>query len=184
MQINFGKSLLIASPKIIQNTFFNGALVYIDKYSPSGTFGFIVNKPTDIKVIELLKTLDITKGKNYQSICDEPVYIGGPVNQTSLYIMYLDPTKEEDATSEAQTIKISSSEKMLTDLCNGVGPTKFLIMLGRATWGADQLEQEYQNNAWIYLECVTDIVFHSNAEQRAKLAAMHLGFDLNTLIAS
>ncbi len=177
VQIDFSRSLLIASPKVAKDTFFHRSLVYMDRYSKNGALGFIVNKPTDTKVIELLKTVGITKGKNYQTLCNLPVYIGGPVNQTSLYILYL-------SDADNQLIKVSSSEKLLKDLCAGTGPEKFLIMLGCSMWGAEQIELEYKNNSWIYLECVADIVFDDRAENRALLAAKHLGFDLNTLIVS
>ena len=180
-KIKFDSSLLIATPSIDEDSLFRNSLVYIDKKnSDSGYLGLLVNKPSDILVSELLKTISINEGPCYDQVGKSPVYIGGPVNNSRLYILYAEDSENDDIEPK---IGISNSENFLQKLVLGQGPKRYLIMMGCSMWTKSQLHREYVDNSWVHMPYVASIIFDENPEQRALLAARHLGFNLDLMHA-
>lgn len=181
-RINLARTLLIATPTIEEDTLFHGSLVYVSEHKADRSVGLIVNKPSDITVSELLKTIGITEGKKFKQLSQQPVYVGGPVNTSRLYILYPESGKGGKSSPEEEDwLKISTSEKMLEKMADGKGPRQFLVMLGCSIWSGDQLEEEFLANSWVALPSVSSIVFDEHPEQRALLAARHLGFNLKMM---
>ena len=74
-------NLLIAEPSIIGDVSFNRSIVLLADYSNDGSIGFILNKPLDYTIKDLIPELDA----NFK------VYNGGPVEQDNLYFIHKVP---------------------------------------------------------------------------------------------
>ena len=180
------KKLLIAAPTIEEETLFHRSLVFIDAHDKDCTIGFIVNKPSDVKLSELLSSAGIEKEAISPSVGSRPVYIGGPVNTSRMYILYMDQEVEHEAELLGNRLmpKVSSSDSLLKSIGSKEGPARFMVMLGCSTWEDGQLEKEYREDAWISVDCLPEIIFDAKADERIMLAASHVGFDINMMVAT
>ena len=89
-RVEVGK-VLIAEP-FLEGKYFNRSVVYMVEHDPSGSVGFVLNKPLPYTTSELVKELE---GVYF------PVYIGGPVERNQLYYIHRRndiPDSEEIAT--------------------------------------------------------------------------------------
>jgi putative transcriptional regulator len=82
---------------------------------------------------------------------------------------------------------MTTSKDVLEAVALGNGPSKFLMTLGYAGWGAGQLEEEITLNGWMNVplshEQMTEIIFNTPPNQRYEKTMSHLGFDLSHLSA-
>ena len=184
--LNLEKKLLIASPSIEEGTLFHRSLVFIDCHDKNRTVGFIVNKPSDVKLGELLASSGMDKDKLPSSVAAQPVYIGGPVNTSGMYILYMDdgPEEEADLLGEQQCPKATTSDKMLKSIGEGNGPKRYIVALGCASWDDGQLEKEFREDSWISVDCLPEIIFDTKPDERLLRAASHVGFDINMMVAT
>lgn len=180
------KKLLIASPLIEEDTLFHRSLVFVDQHDNGRTTGFIVNKPSDVKLGELLSSTGLEKESIHPAIASLPVYIGGPVNTSMVHILHTDdgPKAETDLFGAKTAPKVSKSDALLKAIGIGEGPAKYMVLLGCSSWDEGQLEKEIREDAWISVECVPEIIFDAKADERIILAASHVGFDINMMVAS
>ncbi|HEV7785629.1 MAG TPA: YqgE/AlgH family protein, partial [Thermoanaerobaculia bacterium] len=66
--------LLMAMPQVL-DPFFHRSVILLLHHEPEGSLGFIVNRPTGIKVSEILKGMDVEWGGRSDTVA----YFGGPV---------------------------------------------------------------------------------------------------------
>src|ERR1700724_1119029 len=66
--------LLLAMPQVL-DPFFHRSVVLLVRHEDEGSLGFIVNRPTGIKVNEILKGMEV----RWQGREDVGAYFGGPV---------------------------------------------------------------------------------------------------------
>ena len=74
--------LLIAEPSIIGDMSFNRSIIIIADHNTEGSIGFILNKPLDFTLQDLIPEIEIPF----------KVYNGGPVEQDNLYYIHKIPT--------------------------------------------------------------------------------------------
>ena len=67
-------NILIAEPSILTDKSFNRAIILLSEHNEEGSIGFILNKPSEYVVKDLVPDID----------CDYRVYNGGPVEQDNL----------------------------------------------------------------------------------------------------
>ena len=80
-----------------------------------------------------------------------------------------------------EDISITTSRDILEAMARGDGPSRTLVALGYAGWGAGQLERELKENAWLSGPVDQSILFDLPAEQRWEAAARLLGVDVHLL---
>ena len=69
------KGQLLISEPLLPDPNFSRSLILLTAHNTDGAVGFILNKPSDIKLSEVLET---------SFKMDFPVYVGGPVERNSL----------------------------------------------------------------------------------------------------
>ena len=58
--------------------YFANTLTYICEHNDEGAMGLVVNRPSDVSILELLAQLNLTADKQW---LDRPVLLGGPVSR-------------------------------------------------------------------------------------------------------
>jgi len=170
--------LLIAMPNL-QDPNFSRTVTYICEHSDEGAMGIVINRPTELKVADVFKQMQIipdTVSKN-----QTPVYVGGPVDEDRGFVLH---TREHDWKSTLDVndeLSVTTSRDILEAMAHDKGPQKSLIALGYAGWVAGQLEEEILNNAWLSGPANNAILFDIPADQRWEASAKLLGVDLNLL---
>ena len=83
-------NLLIAEPAIIGDVSFNRSIVLLADHSDEGSIGFILNKPLEYTINDLVPEVEATF----------KVYNGGPVEQDNLYFIHKILLLEKDRQQE------------------------------------------------------------------------------------
>ncbi len=170
--------LLIAMPALHDPNFAR-TVTYICEHGEHGAMGIVLNRPTELKLDDLLLHMEIECGLTDTG--EQIVYLGGPVEEERGFVLHTSSQPWDSTLSINEDISITTSRDILEAMASGGGPSRTLVALGYAGWGAGQLERELQQNAWLSGPADQSILFELPAEQRWEAAARLLGVDVNLL---
>jgi len=174
---------LVAAPSM-RCPFFNHTLVLLIDHTDDGSFGFVVNRQTDLRITDVFDEVGVT-GEAVR-VVEAPVMLGGPVSPESGWILY-DPEGVPKPTTGhsvavGDRISCSASLELLERLAKGDGPETCAMMLGYSGWGAGQLEGEMRQGSWIPVDLDYGLVFEAPIETRWTAALAALGIDPASVI--
>jgi len=170
--------LLIAMPAL-HDPNFSRTVTYICEHGEHGAMGIVLNRPTQLRLDDLLQHMEIEGGL---SECGgQTVYLGGPVEEERGFVLHTPSTPWDATLAIHDDVSITTSRDILEAIAQGGGPSRTLVALGYAGWGAGQLERELQENAWLSGPADQSILFELPAERRWEAAARLLGVDVNLL---
>ncbi len=169
---------LIAMPNLADPNF-SRTVTLICEHSSEGAMGLIINRPTDLRLREILQQLDI-EGTEVASL-DLPVHLGGPVQGSRGFVVHEPLGNWESTLPVSDTLGVSTSRDILVAIAQNRGPQRSFLALGYAGWAPGQLEREIAENAWLSGPADRSILFEMPAEQRWGAAANLLGIDLAAL---
>ena len=170
--------LLIAMPAL-QDPNFSRTVTYICEHGEQGAMGIVLNRPTDMRLADVLRHMKIEGG--FGEAGEQIVYLGGPVEEERGFVLHTHAGAWDSTLEVNDAISITTSRDILEAMARGDGPTHTLVALGYAGWGAGQLERELQDNAWLSGPADQSILFELPPEQRWEAAARLLGVDVNLL---
>jgi putative transcriptional regulator len=135
-------------------------VVLIVEHGEGGAMGVVVNRPSGITVSDALK-------KHFSlPETGEMVYIGGPVERNSLFILHNAADIDESETPVIDGIFVGSSpetfENIVRRAADGDEDIKFRVYFGCAGWGPTQLEGEMARADWMLCTATNDFVFHAD----------------------
>lgn len=176
---------LIAMPHL-DDPWFNHTVTYLWKHSPQGALGLVINKPSSLRVAELLGELNIDTSARLGDLIfhRQHVMSGGPVERNKGFILHEAGRDWEYTLPVTDELSISMSKDILVDIAQGAGPENYLIALGCAGWEAGQLEQEISDNFWLTVPALPAIIFSRDHDSKAEAAAGLLGVNLSQLSSS
>lgn len=166
--------------------FFNHTLVLLVDHGDEGSFGFVINRRTDLEMTDVFDEVGVSVRAG--SDVHAPVLLGGPVSPESGWILY--DAEGIPAPSSGKTITVgdriacSASVDLLERIARGDGPDTCAMMLGYSGWGAGQLESEMRQGSWIPVDLDYQLVFETPIEQRWEAALATLGIDPALVIDS
>lgn len=149
-------SLLLAMPQV-QDPFFFRSVVLLLAHEDEGSFGLVVNRPSNLTVQEILDDLEIPWGGDPEALA----LVGGPVQPQRGTMLF--PSEEElgeDSAEVAPGIAVSQSLACLGHRASAP-PAELRLVLGYAGWSAGQLESELVRNDWLVGPVSPALVFHS-----------------------
>lgn len=166
---------LLAMPQV-QDPFFRRSVVLLLHHTQEGSFGFIVNRPTEIQLAEILEGMEI----DWHGARDATAYFGGPVQSQLGTVMFSgrgsEPVPEMSGTEVCPGIRISQHLEDLGRLADEP-PERFRLFLGYAGWGAGQLVEEIVRNDWITAPVDHDLVFSGRPDDTWAKALESVGVD-------
>lgn len=136
--------LLIAEPAIIGDVSFNRSIVLLADHSDEGSIGFILNKPLDYSINDLIPEVEV-KFK---------VYNGGPVEQDNLYFIHKIPQLIPNSIEISLGIYWGGDFSKVAELIkdNTIKEDDIKFFLGYSGWEPNQLEVELKANSWVVSE--------------------------------
>ncbi len=168
---------LLAPPPLTDPNF-DRTVVLLAAHEDSGAMGFIVNRPSAMMLHGLLTELEIVP-----TIPDRLVFIGGPVNGASGFVLYEHPEGEPagPGIEVSQTISVSPSRDILELAATGKLSGRFELLLGYAGWAPDQLDHELERGSWLHAPFDAELLFDVPASERwdetyARLGVNPMGF--------
>jgi putative transcriptional regulator len=166
--------LLIAMPSLSDSNFVQ-TVTLICEHSERGALGIVLNKPTGMKLGDVLSQMKLEASSAY--VGEQPVLRGGPVHGDRGFVLHR-PGGEWDSTHKvSEVVQVTTSRDVLSAIAHGTGPQNAFIALGYASWEAGQLEREVLDNAWLTLPMNERIVFELPFEERWSAAWQLLGVD-------
>jgi putative transcriptional regulator len=114
------------------------------------------------------------------------VFVGGPVQPSSGWILCLDPALDADDNGVipvGDRIRITSSrtafDALVRDLeersPGAADPKRRMVLLGYSGWGPGQLEGEIAAGAWLPVPLDEDVLFHADLDEKWERAYARLG---------
>lgn len=169
---------IIAMPTLMKS-YFDQSVTYMCEHDENGAFGIVINHETDITLNTFLSDINLPGENSLQP--DQKLFIGGPVQQDSGFILHSSDNEWKSTLKINNQMSLSTSRDILEAIATDKGPKDHLIALGYAGWAPGQLEQEFLDNAW--LSCVANeaIIFNTPVKQRFQAAADIIGVDMSTI---
>ncbi len=176
--INLTHHFLIAMPAMA-NSVFSKSLTYICEHNEQGALGLVINRPTDLTLINLFKQLGIPSA---DPPADElSVLFGGPVQLDCGFVLHHPVGKWQSTLAVNKEVGLTTSLDILKAIADSEGPENILVALGYAGWAPGQIEYELAQNSWLTVPAASDIIFDLSSEERLPAAMQLLGIDFSNL---
>lgn len=142
------KGRLLISEPFLPDPNFERTVVLLCEHNEEGSFGFVLNKPSILKVNEVLE--DLTDLEN-------PVFVGGPVQQDTLHFIHRNATIENAIEIATNVYWGGDFERLLTMTdTRQISADDLRFFLGYSGWGPGQLESELDQDSWIVCDFISD----------------------------
>jgi len=169
--------LLIATPQM-GDPRFKDAVIYVCSHDRSGAMGIIINKQV-IKSGGALQLSDMLSNIGIEGdvkVADTPVLQGGPVDiDRGFVLLTSDYFKTDTSLKLSDTLNLTSTKDILEALVNDEAPEKAVLAVGYSGWGAGQIEEELQHNAWIVADAEEALIFDTDLDGKWAKALASLG---------
>lgn len=166
MKLNKGK-LLIAEPAILDDSDFNRTIVLLTEYTKNNSVGFILNRPLNCSINDLLPDID----------CTFTIYQGGPVEQDNLYFVHKIPELIPESIKVSNGVFWGGNFKSLKNLLNNklINASEIRFFLGYSGWSKNQLEEEMNQNSWFVAKNDFENILATNEENLWKEKLLQKG---------
>ena len=170
-------TLLISMPQV-QDPFFHRSVVLLTAHEDDGSLGFVVNRPTDLHLRQILEDMEIP----WNGGEDHAAFMGGPVHPQVGTILYAADTPEfgDDALEVGPGLHFTQSLEALRSFAQRP-PSKMRLVLGYAGWRPGQLLEEVQRNDWLTAPLQNDLIFATDPDLVWDEAIASVGIDPATL---
>ena len=148
---------LIAKPSLVDPTFAR-TVVLVTQAEDASTVGVIVNRPTRLRLPQLLPNEFGTE--NYR----DPVYFGGPVMRQTIVAVFRSQAAPVAAAFHVLkdvylTMHQDNIQKLLADPA-----ARYRLYAGFSGWSPGQLQSEFTRDGWYVLTADEATVFRKSTE--------------------
>ena len=143
--------LLIAAPSLVDPNF-RRTVVLVAQHTDDGAMGLVLNRPSEAPVSEAVPPLA-------ELVDDgEPVWAGGPVEPGGVIVLAAYTEPEAAAALVFGDVGFMPAEADPGDVVAETRRAR--VFAGYAGWGAGQLEEELDEEAWFVEPAVEEDVFN------------------------
>jgi len=160
--------LLISEP-FLPDPNFNRTVVLLCEHNEMGSFGFVLNKPSNLKMSEIMEDLG---GLEIEA------YLGGPVQQDTLHFIHRRPELFENSIEITDGLFWGGEYEKLKLLADTgqINPNEFKFFVGYSGWSGGQLSNELEENSWIISRNIEiEHIFDTKPDKLWKIALEKLG---------
>ena len=138
--------------------------------------GLALNRPIEgLTVPDLLDKLDI---KSTIALPPDLVLMGGPVERERGFVLHTADYQGEHTFGVDADVALTATREVLEAMASHNGaPSKSLLALGYAGWGAGQLEEEIKQNVWLTCDADEELIFGHDYARKWTRALTKLGVD-------
>lgn len=167
-------TILLAEPFMLDPNFKRG-VVLICEHRPDGDVGFILNKPIEMKIDELV---------GYFPEFDAEVYYGGPVATDTVHFLHNAGDLVEESIEIARGVYWGGDFEKLQFLVEQelIKPSNVKFFVGYSGWSEGQLEEELKMGSWIIDRMHHNYAFKNTTEDLWK-RVLNNKDDIYTVIA-
>ena len=155
---DLGVGKLLVASRGLADPDFAQTVILLVHYDQEGVLGLVLNRRTDVP---LSRVLDLKSAKDRS----DPVYLGGPVEPSTVFALYQSPVKVKAAENVFAGVYLISSKDLFKKVLSvRPDPSVFHVYLGYAGWTPDQLRNEVHLGAWYIFPADTSTVFNSDPD--------------------
>jgi len=148
--------ILVASSRLDQ-TPFQQAVVLVTPLDDGAHIGFIINKPTGVKLQKLFPD-DRAAGK-----VKESVYLGGPAFLQAVFALTRTPPESADAAVQLMPDLFAVMDSDAIDSIIATTPNDARFFLGMMVWQPGALEEEVRQKVWELRPADAEVVLHAKS---------------------
>jgi putative transcriptional regulator len=164
--------LLVAMPQVL-DPFFQRSVVLLVHHEDEGSFGFIINRTTGIRLAEILEGMDV----GWRGGDEAVAHFGGPVQPQLGTVLFAPEGVETEASTEVfPGVALTQHIGDLVRLAE-TPPDHFRLFLGYAGWGSGQLLDEILRNDWLTAPAAVDLIFAPDPDEIWSAALQSVGVD-------
>jgi len=173
-------AFLVAMPQLLDPNF-RRTVVLLIHHDADGTFGVVLNRPTDLTATDLCTTLRI----GWRGVPEKEIGWGGPVQPQTGWMLFDEEAAvgSADVTQAGDGIGFAGSLEVLRRLAANP-PEELQLLLGYAGWGPGQLEGELSEGAWLVAPVSREVVFEVEPAAMWEHVVRSLGVEPATLVAT
>lgn len=165
--------LLLAMPGI-GDPRFERAAIAMCAHDDEGALGIGVGALVKgISLHHLLQQFEIEPGE----APDAPLHFGGPVEPRRGFVLHSADWGGQDTIDVAGQWGLTSTIDVLKAIAEGQGPSRWLVALGYAGWGAGQLDSELTRHGWFNVMAHERLLFDRTAGERWEAGFAAAGID-------
>ncbi len=140
--------LLISEP-FLNDFYFKRSVVLLAEHNEEGSFGFIINKPIEIKAYDLLKEF---------ADFEPRIYLGGPVKTDTIYAIHSLGNKIPDSKKIINGLYWGGNVDIIFEMISNkkINANDICFYIGYSGWNANQLNNELKQNAWIVMNATLE----------------------------
>lgn len=167
--------LLLSQPFMLDGNF-RRSVVFLTEFNDEGAVGFIINRPMDIQVDQLIPEFPEFNGI---------AHFGGPVSTDTIHYVHRLGELLEDSQEimdglfwggNYEQLKVLIEQKVITE-------KDIRFFVGYSGWTAGQLEGELEMGSWMKGDMDRNYIFNFESDDMWKKAVENKG-DVYTVIAN
>lgn len=165
-----GQGKVLISEPSLRDLYFKRSVVLLVDHNEEGSFGLILNKPVEIDLNKVIKDFPDFNAK---------VYLGGPVNTDSLFVLHKLGDKVKKSIEVIDGLYWGGDMDTIIELAASklIDPDDIRFYVGYSGWGAKQLNDELKENSWFVAIPKIDKILSKRADQMWEDLMRTLGED-------
>ncbi|HRC86623.1 MAG TPA: YqgE/AlgH family protein [Thermoanaerobaculia bacterium] len=170
--------ILVAMPQVI-DPFFQKTVVLLVHHDEESSLGFILNRPTQIRLEEILENMKIS----WSGDPEATAFFGGPVQPELGSILFGATSADALPDNASDLMPGLAITQHIGDLeiLAARPPATFRFFLGYAGWGAGQLIDEIVRNDWLTAPADASLLGSRLGEEAWEGVLRSVGVDPATL---
>lgn len=148
---------IISATPFLDDPYFRQAVVLLTEHNDNGSFGFIINRETELKLHEILPDIQFSAS----------IYYGGPVGNENLFYIHHYGEIIPQSIEILPGLYWGGEFEVLRDLLNEekIDLQQVKFFAGYAGWEAGQLEEEIKQNAWVQGKAVLKEIMQTEGHE-------------------
>jgi len=136
------KGRVLISEPFLSDHYFRRSVVYLTEHNKDGSFGFVLNKPLEISIKEIVDDFPES---------DFSISVGGPVSNNTVHFLHTLGEAVPDSVFVADGIWWGGDFDYIKALVEsgGVSAHQLRFFLSYSGWSAGQLDGELDEHAWL-----------------------------------
>ncbi len=152
-------NFLVASRRLVDPRF-RETVVLLVSYGAGGATGVIINRPTEVRLVDLLPSVQGLKDRA------DVVYYGGPLDGHRMLMLIRSREKPEESGRVFGDVYFSSSKNTLESMLNAHKTAKQLrVYAGYAGWIPRQLDGEVSRGDWLIVRADARSIFEKKPSE-------------------
>ncbi len=159
--------VLISDP-FLSDAYFKRSVVFITEHGEKGTVGFVLNKPVDVAINDILA--------DFPNI-DTAISVGGPVGTNSVHYIHELGDIIPNSVKVTNNIWWGGDFEMVKQMIKSgnLDQDKIRFFVGYSGWEPNQLEREISEDSWVVSEFDSEMIMGSRTKEAWQKALNTLG---------